>query len=385
VLRVVEAAPDQILQVRDTWDDLVDRMKRPSPFCTWEWIHTWLKHFGGRYSPLILFVYDGPRLAGILPLARRFMHLEDSFSFARAITYCSSLELHSDHLDIIADACEATSCANACVEFFSNSFRNWDVISFSHLSEDADLLRVLRDGACPFTQEVSPVDYDAFIPLETSFHGCYDEWLTSLKGKRRHELRRTRRHLERAAVSYTGSTTESSAADLKDLFKLHGMRAERKGLKTNFQGEDLYRFHCDVARLFAEKGNLWLRFLRNGDTPIAALYSFALGRRVFAYQTGLDPEWEPKGAGAVLFMKMIEESFASDMSEFDFLRGGTSFKGSLTSDSRTLYDLRLYNRTIAGVASRHLRWVRTELKQVFKKARENGTAQESRIPQEPDE
>jgi CelD/BcsL family acetyltransferase involved in cellulose biosynthesis len=312
------------------------------------------------------------------------MHLEDSFSVARAITYCSSLELHSDHLDIIAEASDAISCAHACVDFLTNSFRHWDVISFSHLSEEADLLRVLRDGASPFTQEISPVDSAAFIPLETSFHGRYDEWVAWLKRGRRHDLKRRLRHLEDAGVAYTASTVESTADDMKELFRLHAIRAKRKGLKTNFQGEDLYRFHCDVARLFAEKGNLWLRFLRNGDAPIAALYSFVLGRRVFAYQTGLNPEWEPKGAGAVLFMKMIEESFASDMSEFDFLRGGTSFKGSLEPNSRTLYNVRLYNRTVAGMACRHLRWVRAELKQVFKKARENGTAQENHIPQGPD-
>ena len=384
MLRVIEASPDQIVQVRDTWDNLVDGMRRPSPFCTWEWIQTWWKHFGGRYSPLVLFVYDGPRLAGILPLARRFMHLEDSFSVARAITYCSSLELHSDHLDIIAEASDAISCAHACVDFLTNSFRHWDVISFSHLSEEADLLRVLRDGACPFTQEISPVDSAAFIPLETSFHGRYDEWLAWLKQGRRHDLKRRRRHLENAGVVYTASTPESTADDLRDLFRLHGMRAERKGLKTNFQGEDLYRFHCDVARLFAAKGNLWLRSLRDGDTPVAMEYCFVLGRRLFGYQMGLHPEWEQKGAGAVLLMKVIEESFASDMSEFDFLRGGTSFKGSFAPDSRTLYDLRLYNRTVAGMASRHLRRVRTELKQVFKKAREKGTAQEDHITQGPD-
>jgi len=366
MLRVTEATRDQIVRAREEWNRLVDRMRHPSPFCTWEWIHTWLEHFGDRYSPLILFVHEGPRLVGILPLARKFMHLEDSFSLARVITYCSSLELHSDHLDIIADASDATSCAAACVDFLLNSFRKWDVINFSHVAEEADLLQVARDDGLPITREISPVDSAAFIALEASFQGQYDKWLMWLKGKRRHELRRTSRHLARRGVAYTASTAESSADDLKHLFDLHGMRAERKGVKSTFQGEKLYRFHCDVARLFAERGNLWLRSLRNGDAPIAMLYSFAVGGRVFAYQQGLHPQWEQMGAGIVLLMKAIEESFASGMSEFDFLRGGTSFKGSLAPESRTLYDVRLYNRSVLGKASKYLRGVRQEVKRTLK-------------------
>src|SRR5512135_656505 len=97
-------------QSQAEWNRLVQSMARPAVFCTWEWIEAWWRHFGHRFEPVMFFIYRGADLVGILPLALRRLIIEDAVLAGRALTYCGSQELGSDHLDIICAPADAESC-----------------------------------------------------------------------------------------------------------------------------------------------------------------------------------------------------------------------------------------------------------------------------------
>jgi CelD/BcsL family acetyltransferase involved in cellulose biosynthesis len=159
----------------------------------------------------------------------------------------------------------------------------------------------------------------------------------------------------------------TSKEAIRDLFFLHNLRAQSKQMETSFHGEDSIQFHEEVSRLFFRNGWLRLRFLLNREKRIAALYSFAFSNRLFAYQSGLDPEWETRGAGSALLYDLIEEAFKDQMNEFDFLRGGEPYKGTWTKESRTLFNVNIYNFTLWGRFCKSAFRARRVIKTIFGK------------------
>lgn len=77
----------------------------------------------------------------------------------------------------------------------------------------------------------------------------------------------------------------------------------------------------------AQEGHLYLARLVCNDVPVAALYGYFLGGRIFGYQTGFDAGWADRGVGAVLQGFVFEDAINRlHASEYDFLRGNEPYK-----------------------------------------------------------
>ena len=345
-LRVTATTPDRIVQARDTWNNLVARMRRPSPFCTWEWMDTWWRHFGRPYEPLILLIYDGERIDSILPLAVSGTRKKSGITPARTITLCGSMELSPDHLDLITSASPSTERTELIFEFLFDRFRDWDILHFSHLSEDALLIRALRSQNRPFTLEkVSVAPY-------ISLAGGFDKYMQRFSAKHRYNLRRQRNRLsESFGVSFCSCNNAEKVqvrSTLKELFELHAARKARVGIKSIFSEQKTVDFHFDLAEQLRKTNWLRLSSLRKGDKAVAVDYGFVFGRRFSYYQSGIDPNWESHSVGSSLLLEIIRESCAEGCVEFDFLRGDEKYKWIWARSSRALYDVTLYNRTQRG-------------------------------------
>lgn len=347
MLRIHVADVSLFNSCRDEWNALVLSMKRPSVFCTWEWIHSWLRIFSHAYRPLLLFAYRGETLAGIVPFAVKTMRIEDGVVPGRVITFCGSRELYPDHMDIIASAEHAVDCAHAAMHYLSAEFKSWDVMHLSHLSDDAELLAYIR-SRYPET-DIRHVSQAPYIPIRDAFGGNIEKYLMSLSRNKRHDLRRRNKKLiVEDGVLYASDEPKRNAECIRTLFTLHKMRADSKRIETTFSGEALQAFHQDIAVMFQNNGWLALRVMRQGEKRLASLYCFIFAGRVFAYQAGIDPAWEPKGIGSAILYNMVEEAFQHNCIEFDFLRGGEEYKGSWTEHSRAQYTVNIYNNSVTG-------------------------------------
>ncbi|NPV03141.1 MAG: GNAT family N-acetyltransferase [Syntrophaceae bacterium] len=347
MLRIQAADESLFNNSREAWNALVLSMNRPSVFCTWEWIHAWLRILGQSYQPLILFAYKGNTLVGALPLAVKTMRIEDGVIPGRIITFCGSRELYPDHMDIIASAEDAWECLHAAMHYLSVEFRSWDVMHFSHLSDDAALLEYIR-SSCP-EPEIPHVSLAPYIPIRDAFDGNYEKYMMSLSRNKRHDLRRRNKKLIlEDGVLYAADDPKKNPDCIRTLFTLHKMRADSKGIVTTFSGQALQAFHEEIAGIFQDKGWLTLRVMKRGDKVLASLYCFTFAGRVFAYQLGIDPAWEPKGIGSAVLYNMVEEAFQRKCIEFDFLRGGEEYKGSWTEHARSQYTANIYNSSVTG-------------------------------------
>jgi L-malate glycosyltransferase len=345
MLRVERASIERFHESRVEWNRLVDVMYRPSTFCTWEWVHTWWKHFGGPYELLLLFIYREDALVGIFPLSSRLMWIEDAVMPGRALGFCGSTELYSDHMDVICAEKDAMECMDAVMAYLDRDFQGWDVLQLSHVAEDAKCLEFISGRKVPFDVRTRAVSTAAYIPLEGGFTG----FLETLSRGGRHNLKRARSILhEQYGAVYEGCDSDAVAKAMREMFELHGRRAAQKGTRTNFQGERLTRFHAEIAELVDAAGHLHLRFLRHNGQPIAGWYCFNLGGRIFTYQQGFDPEWEKRSVARVLLFELIEEACQEGITEIDMLRGGWEYKSHWTSHRRELINVNVYNDTPVG-------------------------------------
>jgi CelD/BcsL family acetyltransferase involved in cellulose biosynthesis len=346
MLRIHAADVNLFNASRAVWNALVLSMRRPSVFCTWEWIDAWLRIFGNMYQPVILFAYQGDTLVGILPFALKSMRIEDGLVPGRAITFCGSRELYPDHMDVIASAEHAAGCMHAAMRYLSTDFKSWDVMHLSHVSDDATLLSYIRaEYPEPDIQNVSQAPY---IPIREAFDGSYEKYMMSLSRNKRHDLRRRNRKLIMDGVLYDADDPRRNADCIRTLFSLHKQRADSKRIETTFSGEAMQAFHVEIAGIFHSNGWLTLRVMRLGDRVLASLYCFTFAGRVFAYQMGIDPAWETRGIGSAIIFNMVEEAFQRNCTEFDFLRGGEEYKDSWTAHSRSQYTINIYNNSVMG-------------------------------------
>lgn len=363
--RVTIASQDQLLEIKDQWNGLAGRMHRPSVFCTWEWVSKWVEYFGQGYELVILLAYDMQNdLKGILPLANRRLKVEDGVFKARVLSYCGSLELCSDHIDIICEQDNLESCLNSMMGFLLSEYRKWDVINMSHIPEDSQLLKWLDKNSAKYRYDLKAVSEALYIDTNKTFN----EYTSLMNGNKRRDLNRLRRVLfEKSRVVYEKYEPSTHEDGMKILFELHKRRADSKNIDTLFKGSKLLAFHEDIAKAFYHNGWLRFRFLKKDDDVIAANYCFEFERRFFGYQQGIDLEWEKKSVGNIAIFELIKEACSGDIIEFDLLRGGGRHKAIWKANSRKLINANIYNSTFTGTALKLSYGVRNSLVHTLRK------------------
>ena len=155
--------------------------------------------------------------------------------------------------------------------------------------------------------------------------GTYEEYLASLDGKLRHEIRRKARRLEREAGPYTirQSTAETLGADLERFYAMH---RSSSGPKGRFMHEDVAVLFTRIARAFEEEGWLRLTWLDLGGEPAAGMFSFAARGTWSVYNSAYDHSKGELAPGMVLMAETINLAAAEGCSIFDMLRGDEPYK-----------------------------------------------------------
>jgi CelD/BcsL family acetyltransferase involved in cellulose biosynthesis len=360
--KVKIATIKEFQESRDAWNKLALAMSFPSIFCTWEWIYTWWEHFGRDYEPVILFVYKDAELVGILPLA--YHKTLNGALFSRKLSYCGSMELYPDHLDIICSKEDAEQCLDAVFEFLRSEYKEWDMLNISLFSEGSNLFDYLSRKDFYFDSEIKQISVAPYITLS----GSFDEFSRTLSGNLRKNIRASKRKLlEQYDIKYILCDPLQSHYGLKTLFTLHEQRAKRKNILSTFNVEHIVNFHNSLVQRISKNGWLWLGYLRNEEKVIAASYCFAFGGHIFSYQKGIDTEWERYSSGTIINYETIKEAFSKNYKEFDFLRGNEEHKRQWTKQCRALFSVNIYNKTVYGNISRRINYTKDLLKRNLKK------------------
>jgi CelD/BcsL family acetyltransferase involved in cellulose biosynthesis len=176
---------------------------------------------------------------------------------------------------------------------------------------------------------VDPHSTAAVLALPPTF----DEYLTSIGKKERHELRRKRRRYE-ASAGPTRLECATAAGDVFDQFIECHRRSS--GDKASFMSSRMVGYFGDLIAL---PGWQIDALLGGAGEVAAATFSFEDDSGYYLYNSAYDPDLRHLSPGQVLLGALIEQEIVRGRGVFDFLKGDEPYKYRLGSTTRQLYEI----------------------------------------------
>ena len=310
--------PSDLMNLKGEWKDLLARSTTNTIFQTWEWNQLWWKHFGPPNELFLLTLRNsGNKIVGIAPL---FSHLE--MNNQKRIQFIGGTEI-SDYLDFIVEAGNEHSFYAAVISFLSSHPELWDATDLHCIPADSHTLTVFRN-ACEKKGFRARLSIEEVCPRAT-LPSSWDQFLSAMKKKDRHEIRRKINRIQRQAenFSYTITNSATFSEDIECFLQLHGKSNTQK---MAFMNQKRKRFFLEMARIFLQKEWLELLFLEANGAKLAALLNFKYKDTVYVYNSGYDPEFSRWSPGWVLISYSIQHAIEGGTKNYDFLRGNESYK-----------------------------------------------------------
>ncbi len=311
-----------------SWDTLFEYWLDGSSPLDWNcifmlppWLKAWWVSFGGSLNPYICSVRYQGRVIGIAPLTVE----------GDGARLMGSSDL-SDYVDFII----APGYENIFLGLLFEYLRGQGIrfLDAGHQRNDSSIVSEQRKnpGSPVFEAPCDPAGriYELNLPR------TWDEYLDSLSGKERHEIRRKIRRLEEAgriSCSVVKDREEVSAA--MDIF-IRLFRSNRVE-KTFFMNAAIESFFRGLADAMAEFGFVRLFLLKIDDTYAAAALCFDYLSTMYLYNNGYDKEYSPLSVGFISKVFSIRHGISMGREKYDFLKGDEAYKGRLGGMPVKLY------------------------------------------------
>ncbi len=358
-LRVARGAFSDI--PRDTWDRLAGANPWATPFSRWAFQRAWWDAYGASAHDQTLIVRASSSAAGgreagdpiaIVPLmhrhevepsdadtASRIRHGDASnltpvAPTAKAVFFGASY--HADYATILGAPADLPAVAGVLVDHLAAGASDpdhpepWDAVDLRRLrcgDPTAEALAAAfgaREMQDRWTLNLEREDVCPVVPIPDGI--AFEDYLSTLDKKSRHEIRRKIRRAQAAGEIELVPSTEP-LADLDAFIDLHQSKWGADGLFPPTPGGDASRVF--IRRWFEESGPdgaVRLSFLIVAGRRIAAGIHVLAGDRVMFYNAGVDPEARDLSPGVIFIAESIRWAAEHQMRTFDFLRGNEPYK-----------------------------------------------------------
>lgn len=318
--------------LRQEWNPLLRDSASDTIFLTWEWQSTWWKHLGEGQLYVVTARTDAGRLAGIAPL---YLTTSDEGLKTLSIVGCRDV---SDYLDLIAARGQEEKVYRALLDWLESAQAPaWDQADLCNLPAASPTHSLLAEMAAARgyqvqteVEDVCPVIY---LP------STWDEYLSSLDRKQRHELRRKLRKAERSGQVnwYIVDKGRNLAAEMEAFIKLH----QQSDIdKHQFMDSRMKGFFHAAAQALHEAGWLQLAFIEINGDKAAAMLNFDYRDSILVYNSGFDPrKYAWLSPGIVLLAYCIQHAIELGRAKFDFMRGEEEYKFRFGAQPTEIYRL----------------------------------------------
>ncbi len=285
------------------------------------WLKTWWQHFGGDAALCLLSARHEGRTIGIAPLQRR----GDTVRLIGDHNVC-------DNVDFIVAPQHATEFYHCLV----NHLKQEGVkrLELEPVRRDssviAQLIAVAEKRGCRFSYADIDVSYELNLP------DSWDEYLSMLRGKERHEIRRKLRRLNDAGqINFRLVDNARSMKEDMEIF-LDLFRSNRSD-KAEFMNDQMVAFFRGLAEALNEVRILRLFFLELDQIPVAATMCFDYRSTMYLYNNGYDKRFGSLSVGVLSKVLSIKESIQSGIQTYDFLKGAEGYKQRLGGQPYQIY------------------------------------------------
>ena len=302
------------------WNDLVQGSVSDNPFLRYEYQRAWWEHRGGgewaNAQLVLVTAREDEKLIGIAPL---FISEYDGQS---ALLLNGSIEI-SDYLDLIVRMDDHAHFITGLLDFLASSLADsWRGLDWYNLSDSSPTHAALKAesakrGWTHLEEMYRPTP-------RIALNGDFDEYLSRVEKKQRHEIRRKIRRAEESERGVRWFISDMADVDAEiDAFL--GLMEQDQG-KAGFLQESMRDQMRAVIRTAHENGWLWLAFLEADGQRIAAVLNFDYNNKLWGYNAGVNRAFMDLSPGWVLLGYVLQWCCENKRTEFDFMRGDEEYK-----------------------------------------------------------
>jgi len=369
---------------RVTWDRLLSRTARATPFSRWTFHRAWWDAYGeSAHQDYLVCLpagsganaaasvgtepaahsdhaeggvphtapFDPDAIVGIVPLMHRHEVEPDDAMLRTAIRHAPrntqtplpgrakavffAASYHADYATLLCDPADLPAVAAAVIEALAgppdpaHGSDDWDVIDLRRLRSDDPALRALESAFCAASARLGwevTLELEDVCPVLRIDDRDWEGYLQTLPTKDRHEVRRKVRRAEtEGPVEFENERDLAAAVD--DFIAIHEARWGEDGLFPHTEGgARSRRFFRRLAELEGPDGLLRIGRLRVGSRVIFMCVGFHDGETVYYYNAGSDPDALALSPGVVGVAYYLRHGLAEGTRVFDFLRGDEGYK-----------------------------------------------------------
>tara|TARA_B100000029_G_scaffold494643_1_gene558653 strand:+ start:1109 stop:2089 length:981 start_codon:yes stop_codon:yes gene_type:complete len=273
----------------------------------------------------LLFVYDSGKSV-IVPIIK-----ED-----KLITFLGSRDLF-DYQDFIF---KEKISKNFITDFLDYCFNHLKAnrIQFESIQEASSTLKILetlKQDKIYSSIEIIEEDVAPFIYLPSS----WDNFLSLLSKKNRHEIKRKLRRIEdqEKVETLEYSHKNDTIPIMNDLIELMKQDEKKREFFTT-QREDFFR---KIVEVFSEKKLLRLMITKVNNNLSAGSINFNNGNTNLLYNSGYDFDYKFLSIGLINHIENIKICIENGIKVFDFLRGSEDYKYRLGASDKKIYSVKI--------------------------------------------
>jgi CelD/BcsL family acetyltransferase involved in cellulose biosynthesis len=310
--------------LKDEWNALLENSINNTLFLRWEWMFYYYEKMSKEQRLFIIVAReDDGNVIGIAPFIITKNRVLARKRFLEFIG-----QRYSYHLGVIAKKDDRNNIYKELLRYLFESRKEWDLINFYHLSDDA-LFKIhlknysKRHGYLYIDSVQNPCKVVRLNQNFDQYMGGLDERFAK---KLKYYLRSVNRDFE---VELSSPDDEKSLTVFwRSFLDLHEKRVHSKGAKTILSNKNFQEFYYSIAQDAYRENNLSLVALKLNKEIAAVLLGIIWNKTFYFLNIGYK-EFPKYSLGFVLPLLCIQRSIESGLEYFDFLGGGGDYKEKL--------------------------------------------------------
>jgi CelD/BcsL family acetyltransferase involved in cellulose biosynthesis len=348
----VEGGIELIDNLESSWIRLTEEGPCHEPFFQPGWIRAYIQAFSPQSTMLMISVWNGYELRGVLPLIKEH-------TFLGGLPVCrlrSASNLHSCRFDIVHGATDKEAVASAIWSHLVAL--EWDVIEIRDVP-DGGAFEICAQNSTSAGNPVAIVE-----SLKSPFLRLNQSMDLSNRGrscrKFRSRLQKKRQRLEVALGDVKViRETKYNSDTLAQFYELEGAGWKGRNKSAIKCSEQTRNFYTAVAADAAKNNCLCFNSLKAGDRIIAMQFGILVGNTYFVPKVGYDEKFAEYSPGQMLVGEVISEFGKSRVEKYDFLGIQAEWKRIWTDQARPHFSYFVFR---AGLKGRFLHTYKFEIR-----------------------
>tara|TARA_Y100001970_G_scaffold103268_1_gene129601 strand:- start:2006 stop:2959 length:954 start_codon:yes stop_codon:yes gene_type:complete len=297
------------------WESFLKKSTEKTPYDQMFWKNIWINHFSKDYKFEYIYNEDFFVPLKINDSIASIIGDKDIVDYNNILSINQNLSKFEEILD----------------QIFSLDIKIFQIFSISEKSSTYRLLsneKLQKKYSIIFQKE----DVSPYLKLPET----WDEYISYLPKKKRHELRRKIRRLEENTEFDSGDYYTYNHKDeiLENFFKLHRISSQDK---NKFMTSKMENFFIDLISQMLLSNSIIYSYLNIDGSTVACSLSFLDSNIRYLYNSGFDPSFNNFSSGLLNHAFAIKRSIEKKYDIFDFMRGNERYKYDLGGIDTQLY------------------------------------------------